>query len=201
MPATKAAAAASPKRRAAEIIDAAAAVFAEKSYHGTTTQDIAARLGIRQASLYYYVRSKEDALAQVCKLGVEGFLEFSEEIAGNGDSAAGRLAAIVRSHLAPIDVRPDYVKVFLTERQHLPKVRRKAISRTARAYEGVIEGVIRDGIRSGELAPATDPRLATLALLGMCNEATRWINTARGAGVEETARAFSRLLLDGLIRR
>ena len=53
---------ASPRRRAAEIIEAASRVFAERGFHGATTQDIADVLGIRQASLYYYFPSKEDAL-------------------------------------------------------------------------------------------------------------------------------------------
>ena len=48
-------------RRADEIIDAAARVFAERGYHGTTTQAIADVLGMRQASLYYYFPSKEAA--------------------------------------------------------------------------------------------------------------------------------------------
>ena len=191
----------SPKRRAAEIIDAAAAVFAEKSYHGAATHDIAERLGMRQASLYYYLHSKEDALTQVCKLGVEGFLEFAQEIAARHHTAAERIAAIVGRHLGSNDVRPDYTKVFLTERQHLPAASRKAIGRSARAYERVIEGVIREGVKAGEFAPATNPRLATLALLGMCNEATKWIRTRRGASVPATTESFCDLLLRGLEKR
>jgi AcrR family transcriptional regulator len=53
-------------RRADEIADAAARVFAERGYHGTTTQAIADVLGMRQASLYYYFPSKEAALEEVC---------------------------------------------------------------------------------------------------------------------------------------
>ena len=53
-------------RRADEIIDAAARVFAERGYHGTSTQAIADVLGMRQASLYYYFPSKEAALELVC---------------------------------------------------------------------------------------------------------------------------------------
>ena len=55
----------SRQRRAPEIIDAAARVFAERGFHGATTQDIADVLGIRQASLYYYFSSKEAALEPV----------------------------------------------------------------------------------------------------------------------------------------
>jgi AcrR family transcriptional regulator len=40
------------RRRAPEIIEAAARVFADRGFHGATTQDIADVLGIRQASLY-----------------------------------------------------------------------------------------------------------------------------------------------------
>ena len=64
---------ASQRRRAPQIIDAAARVFAERGFHGATTQDIANVLGIRQASLYYYFSSKEAALELVCLKGVEGF--------------------------------------------------------------------------------------------------------------------------------
>ncbi len=190
-----------PKRRAAEIIDAAAAVFAEKSYHGASTQDIAKRLGMRQASLYYYLHSKEDGLAQVCKLGVEGFLEFAQGIAARRQTAGLRVAAIVSRHLGSNDVRPNYTKVFLTERQHLPAASRKAIGRSARAYEKVIERVIREGVAAGEFAAGTNPRLATLALLGMCNEATKWIKTRRGASVASTTESFCGLLLRGLETR
>ena len=41
-----------------------AAVFAEKGFHGASTQDIANRLGINQAALYYYFPSKEAALEE-----------------------------------------------------------------------------------------------------------------------------------------
>lgn len=190
-----------PKRRAAEIIDAAAAVFAEKSFHGSTTQDIADRLGIRQASLYYYLASKDEALAEVCRLGVEGYLENAQKIAAGPGDATVKLAALIRSHLAPMNMKPDYVKVFLCERQHLAGPQRRAIGRVAGAYEAVIEAVIGGAVAQGEFAAATDPRLATLALLGMCNEATRWINTDRGADMEKTAAAFAAMLLGGLKRR
>jgi AcrR family transcriptional regulator len=67
-------------RRADAIVDAAARVFAERGYHGTSTQAIADVLGLRQASLYYYFPSKEAALELVCERGVDGFVETAEGI-------------------------------------------------------------------------------------------------------------------------
>jgi AcrR family transcriptional regulator len=48
-----------------EAIKAAAAVFSDKGFHGASTKDIAERLGIKQGSLYYYFKSKEEALGEV----------------------------------------------------------------------------------------------------------------------------------------
>src|SRR6516164_2789551 len=92
----------SPRRRAPEIIDAAARVFAERGFHGATTQDIADVLGIRQASLYYYFSSKEAALELVCLKGVEGFVEAAKKIASGPGTAADKLTRLIKSHLSPL---------------------------------------------------------------------------------------------------
>src|SRR5215813_6670095 len=83
------------RRRAPEIIDAAARVFAERGFHGATTQDIADVLGIRQASLYYYFASKEAALELVCARGVEGFLEAAAVIAAGAGTATEKVKALI----------------------------------------------------------------------------------------------------------
>ena len=77
---------ASQRRRAPQIIEAAARVFAERGFHGATTQDIANVLGIKQASLYYYFSSKETALELVCLKGVEGFFDAAKAIAARPES-------------------------------------------------------------------------------------------------------------------
>src|SRR5438552_316562 len=130
------------RRRAPEIFDAAARVFAERGFHGASTQDIADLLHIRQASLYYYFASKEAALELVCLKGVEGFFEAAKAIAAGPGTCANRLARLIDSHLSPVVDRGDYVRVFLNERQHLPTESRRKIGRWSRALERVFEDVI-----------------------------------------------------------
>src|SRR5439155_7728347 len=119
--------------------------------------------GIRQASLYYYFPSKEVALEFVCLQGVEDFYERARAIASGAGSASEKLAGLIRSHIAPLLDRADYVKVFLNERQYLPRARRQRIAKWSRGVEQVIEAVIKDGVRRGEFRPDADPRLTTLA--------------------------------------
>jgi TetR/AcrR family transcriptional regulator, cholesterol catabolism regulator len=190
----------SPRRRAPEIIDAAARVFAERGFHGATTQDIADVLGIRQASLYYYFPSKEGALELVCLKGVEGFVEAAKTIAGSPGSAGDRLEWLIRTHLLPLTDRSDFVKVFLNERQHLPSESRRRIGKWSRGLERIFEDVLKDGVRSGEFRHDLDTRLATLAILGMANAAAGWYRKEE-VPIERIADAFARLVLDGMSKR
>ena len=164
----------SQRRRAPEIIEAAAMVFAERGFHGATTQDIADVLGIRQASLYYYFSSKEAALELVCLRGVEGFFETGKAIAARPESAQKRLSLLISSHLSPMLDRGNFVKVFLNERQHLPTESRRRIGRWSRGLERIFEQVIEEGVAAGEFRAGLDARLVTLAILGMCNAASSW---------------------------
>src|SRR5215471_15545219 len=107
-----------PLRRCDEIIDAAARVFAERGYHGTTTQAIADVLGMRQASLYYYFPSKEAALEEVCSRGTDGFVEGAERVMQLDALPLEKLTRLIASHLAPIDTMADYVRVFINERRY-----------------------------------------------------------------------------------
>ena len=78
-------------------IEAAAAVFAEKGFHGATTQDIAAEMGIKQGSLYYYFRSKEEALQLVCEYGFENYVQRMEKICAKSQAFETKMLAIITS--------------------------------------------------------------------------------------------------------
>jgi AcrR family transcriptional regulator len=189
------------RRRASEIIDAAAAVFAERGYHGASTQDIADVLGIRQASLYYYFPSKEAALEQVCMRGVEGFVEQAAATAALDDPAPEKVRLLILGHLAPLRDRHAYVRVFLRERHHLADESRRRVGRVSRRYERIVQGVLESGVRAGELRADLDCRLASLALLGMCNAAVNWYGIEPDATIERIAAEFGRVLVDGIAAR
>ena len=186
-------------RRSTEIIEAAARVFAERGYHGATTQDIADVLRIRQASLYYYFRSKEVALELVCTQGVAGFFETAQAIASGPGRPSEKLAGLIRAHIAPILDRGDFVRVFLSQRQFLPNQSRRRVGKWSRSLEKIFENVIRDGVRSGEFRAGLDPRLTTLAILGLANAVASWYGK-ENASIERVGNEFVALVLNGIGR-
>lgn len=81
-----------------EILDAAAVLFAEHGYAGTSTRSIAERVGIRQASLYYHFAGKDEILLELLETSVRPSLDFVESLLDVPDPAAALLA------LATVDV-------------------------------------------------------------------------------------------------
>ena len=184
-------------RRADEIIDAAARVFAERGYHGTSTQAIADVLGMRQASLYYYFPSKEAALELVCARGIDGFVEGAEAVMRKDVPPLEKLARLIASHLAPIETMPDYVRVFINERRYLPDGQPPPHRPQEPPHRALLRAVIRAGIDDGSIRAGTDARLAMLAVLGMCNAVINWREADRARTSTRIAAEFASLIANG----
>ena len=194
-PALATRAARSIPRRSSEVLGAAAQVFAQRGYHGASTQDIADVLGMRQASLYYYFGSKEAALEAVCADGVEDYARRAQAILRGPGTAAEKVAQLVFHHLAPMLERLDYTLVFLRERRFLPGAARKRIRAVEKRYERLIQRIIEQGIDSGEFRADLDARMATLALLGLGNSAALWLGHEPGATLERITQSYVELLV------
>lgn len=185
------------RQRYDEMLDAAADVFAARGYHGASTKDIAERLGIRQGSLYYYFPSKQEALAEVCRRGVEGFVSRFGEVTARHDTVAAAIRAGVGAHLAPMLTHRPYVKVFLKERKNLAEENRRRVGRTSRAYEMAWEDLVARGVGNGELREGTPARTVVLGLLGMMNGTFDWFEGTPD-DLDNLADAYTGMILDGI---
>jgi AcrR family transcriptional regulator len=83
-------------------------LFAEQGYEKTSLREIAERLGVTKAALYYYFKSKEDIVASL----VEDYVARLDELIAWGKEqprTAGTRAEIVRRYL---DVVQNGAEVF-----------------------------------------------------------------------------------------
>lgn len=184
------------QQRYGEMLDAAALVFSEKGYHGASTKDIADQLGIRQGSLYYYFSSKQEALAEVCKRGVDGFnVRFSVIIEGDGGPQE-KLRRAIAAHLSPMLTHRPYVKVFLKDRKDLEADNRRKVGSSSRAYEEAWQSLVEAGAAAGVFREC-DPRRAVLGLLGMMNGTFDWFDGGE-AELGEIGVLYADLFLNGL---
>ena len=107
-----------------EAIRSAAAVFADKGYHGSSTRDIAEYMGIKQGSLYYYFKSKEDALSEVCLYGMHDYAERMNRSSTSGQTFREKLVATVTSHVTKYREKNEALRVYNAERLYLPESKR-----------------------------------------------------------------------------
>lgn len=152
-----------------QAIRSAASVFAEKGFHGASTKDIAEHMGIKQGSLYYYFKSKEEALGEVCRYGIEEYVEHMTAIAVSDQPFESKLMATITSHLTSYRERNEALKVHNDERLYLPEEKRATLKKLGSNYRQQLEGIFEEGVRSGALRASLDCHFAAQAVIGMCN--------------------------------
>ena len=180
------------------MLKTAASVFAERGFHGASMRDIAARLGVRQAAIYYYFPSKTAILEAICREGITAFVERLGAIYAAPLPIEEKLNRAIRAHLEPLLEQRFYVHAFLYQRRELPKSVRRPLDAQAHAYEALWRAIIEEGQRGGAVAKDLDPQLAMLAILGMCNTVARWSRPAAEFGLDRVAGEFTRLVAHGL---
>ncbi len=159
--------------REEEILSAAARIFLQKGYHGTSVQDIADAVGLLKGSLYHYIRSKEQLLARLFDGALEDTVRELEAIARRDAPAGERLADMVRAYVRAVTANLDAVGLYLREWRSLPARELAGLAARRRAMRALFREVLSEGARRGELAPG-DADVTALAILGMCNWVYEW---------------------------
>lgn len=181
-----------------KILTTAASVFSEKGFHGATMDDIAEQLGNTKGSIYYYYKSKEVILYEICDTTLDAALEYLDEIL-NDDSLteADRLRVLISRHLQFMEENVDAWTVFFHELSGRNDPKARAIRKKQREFASGIEQMLTEGMESKELRSVVPPRAVVLAILGMCNWSYRWIKNEPWAA-EDISAVFSDLLYSGL---
>jgi AcrR family transcriptional regulator len=181
------------------LLATAAELFARKGYRATTLDDIAGELGLKKASLYHYIRSKDELLADIYQ---QIFDRIEAEVAPlvSLDLPAGeRLRRMIHAHLTVVTAELPSLSVVFSEESELPADLQRGIRHRKRAHEALFEKVIADGQREGAFRPGS-VRLMVLALLGMCNWVYKWLNpdAADQVTVDGIAAEFALMVESGI---
>lgn len=143
------------------LLSAAAEVFSEKGYAGTTISDVAERAKIGKGTVYGYFTSKEDLFFALFQWHC---LEMDKAIRLGGDTigqpATGRLLALGDAIMASlIDMTQTYTLVLefwaATASSTLQDQFKTEFSKMYTYYRQLVSGIIREGIVLGEFAPGT----------------------------------------------
>ncbi len=164
--------------RQEQIYFAAARLFVDKGYSGTSMSDIARAVGVTKAGLYYFVESKEKLLYTIMSYGMDRLHREVVEPALATDDPLDRLRIIVRNHVKNIgmalDVKGNSITSVVNEMIGLTGEMRTEIDARKRAYLEFVRDTLRALDAQGKLDSSVDIPVATSSILGMIAWMTHW---------------------------
>jgi AcrR family transcriptional regulator len=179
-----------------KILESAVKSFAERSFHGTTMDDIAEDLPLTRGSLYYYFRDKEEILAECHLVALDAVNDVLLRVKGAGLAPDMAVEKLIVEHVK-IMVDKFHGSALALEIDALDPQRRRPVVAARDRYESGLRGLITEGIRLGIFRPA-DAKITSFAIFGAINWIARWYRRGGGASADEVAKAFARLFLDGM---
>jgi AcrR family transcriptional regulator len=184
----------STSKAAARIRAAAIEAFAEHGYGGTTTRDIAARLGLSAAAMYPHYKSKEELLFVIAYEGHEKTVEWLKAADPVGESPANRLRAVVAEFARTQAVYHGRSKVVEFELTALSPDHYRVIVGLRRKLTRHLREIVEAGAADGSFA-VPDAEGVTLAIVSLCVDVCRWFPAGRYADPEAVAKLHSQLAL------
>ncbi len=182
-----------------KMLKVAADCFNRKGFSGTSLKDVARRLSITDAALYYYVKNKEE-LVYLCYLRAVELAEASLERAErDGTAPLHKLELYVRYQIEEI-CGDDGPVAILSEIPALNAKHREVIMARSIEVNRWITGLIRQGVAEGSIV-SSNPIATSDAILGAVNWIPKWYRKDSSMSKEELADSFVETFCLGLTPR
>ena len=181
-----------------EILRAAARLFQQQGYDGTSMNDVAAALKLSKGGLYHHFQSKDEILFNL----MDHAMDITEDrvinaVRGIADPEA-RLRALIRLHISVVlSLRDREITVMLHENHPLPPPLRRRINGRKKDYVRFIESLIAEVQKVRKSKGTASPRAAAFALLGMINWIYQWYRPEGILQEEDLVRQYTAIFFAG----
>ncbi|TFH37100.1 MAG: TetR/AcrR family transcriptional regulator [Anaerolineales bacterium] len=181
-----------------DIIQAAAQIFRQKGYHGTSMQDIADAVHLQKASLYHHITGKQEILVAILDQALELLIDDMQAVVNSTHTPQEKIRLAMRTYVHRLTQDLDLATVLLMEHRSLDEELRAIHIERRDRFEALWRGIVEEGIDSSVFRPV-DARLTSFAFLGVLNWMITWYRHEGSLSGEQIADRFADLLLTGLI--
>jgi AcrR family transcriptional regulator len=182
--------------RKEEIVRVAAKLFKKKGYSAVTMRDIASEMGIKAASLYNHITSKQDILDVIIISLAEAFTEGMQQIRSSEENCVGKLKQIIELHVRLSSQNIYGMASLNNDWMHL-KEKRDYFKRLRVNYEDDFIDILKKGIASGEILDAK-PEIMMFSILTTLRSLYIWIPKKEDLDLEELIGTLSKILVKGV---
>ncbi|ASB61944.1 TetR family transcriptional regulator [Bacillus sp. A053] len=182
-----------------QIIDAAVEVIAENGYHQSQVSKIAKQAGVADGTIYLYFKNKEDILISLFKEKMGQFIERMEEDIKEKTTAKEKLALVISKHFSLLAGDHNLAIVTQLELRQSNLELRQKINEILKGYLNILDGILTEGIQSGEIKEGLDVRLARQMIFGTIDETvTTWVMNDQKYDLVALSNSVLELLVSGI---
>ncbi len=179
------------------ILNVTGRLFRKNGYLGTSVDEIAAKLRMNKASIYYYFKDKATLLYKLIMYPMIELAANVESIANSSLKPTEKLKQMIEQHVSYALSHLNISGIGHLERKNLPPKLRKEYVAMRDGYEAIYRTVIREGIEKGEFA-FDDEKMHAMLSLDLMNSIALWYNPKGKYGINEMAAFVSGYILKAL---
>ncbi|APX99416.1 TetR/AcrR family transcriptional regulator [Lacinutrix venerupis] len=182
--------------RKEEIIRVAAKLFKEKGYSAVTMRDLATAMGIKAASLYNHINSKQDILNTIIISIAEEFTQGMKLVQDSKLSCIEKLKQIVALHVKIASENIYGMASLNNDWMHLETQLNYYLS-LRNNYEKDFLSIIQQGIESSELKEV-NPEIIMFSMLTTLRSLYIWIPKKEELNANDLANNLNKVLIHGI---
>jgi AcrR family transcriptional regulator len=183
--------------RKQEIIEKAELLFKEKGYSAVTMRDIALVMGMKAASLYNHIKSKQEILSEIILSLAEKFTDGMAAIVESDKTTVEKLQAIISLHITITTYHPNGMASLNTDWMHLEE-QLEYYLKLRDDYEENFRQIIINGILNKEISEV-NPEVMLFSILSTLRSLYLWIPKKEDVNLEDLDADLSKVLLEGVI--
>ena len=188
-----------PETRREEIIKTAAKLFKEKGYSAVTMRDLASEMGMKAASLYNHIQSKQEILKEIIISLAEAFTIGLDNIQKSNSTSIMKLQEIVALHVNITSTNTYGMASLNNDWMHLEeKLEYYLTLRTN--YENEFRNIIKQGIQNNEIVDE-NVEVMVFSILSPVRSLYLWIPKKEAIELKELTNQLSKVLIEGIHKK
>ncbi len=189
--------------RRREIAKAAAQLFNQRGFKGTSLAAVAEALATDRASLYYYIANKRELFDEVVREVSEDNVALAEAVLASGIPPVEKLRTLVvelmRSYGRNYPVLYVYIREDLTHVENGRTEWSRHMRGVNRRYDDAVTAIVQEGLDDGSIRPIASARVLAFGVIGMINWTNRWFVPDRSPhSADDLGAAYAEMVVAGL---
>lgn len=182
--------------RKEQIVNTAAKLFKEKGYSAVTMRDLAAEMGIKAASLYNHISSKQDILKEIIISLAEEFTQGMSEIKSSKFDALTKLKEIISLHVSITSNNTYGMASLNNDWMHLEE-QLDYYFELRHNYEDNFREILKEGVDS-EVIVNMNIETMLFSILSTLRSLYLWIPKKEDLNTTQLANELSQVLISGI---